>query len=92
MIDPAAVALDESLGPGHHLYVATHAWWMATFGLSERRFSFPGENIMQVWIPADERQEWLLVQPRRRTGKERTMYVEAGCRRESAAAWSASPL
>lgn len=69
MIDPAAVAVDEPLGSSQYRYVATHAWWMATFGPSDRRFSFLGENIMQVWIPADEGREWLL--ERRVTGRRK---------------------
>jgi hypothetical protein len=81
VIDPAAAAVDEPLGSGQYRYVATRAWWMATFGPSERRCSFLGENIMQVWIPADESQEWLL--ERRVTGRRKWL---AGSPQEAAAA------
>ena len=67
MIDPAAVAVDEPLGPGQYRYVLTRAWWTGHLQRSGHDFSCLAENIIQVWVPADERDEWLL--DRRQTGR-----------------------
>lgn len=48
-------AVDEPLGPGEYRYIATHAWWMATMD----RYSYLAENLLETWVPADEKQEWL---------------------------------
>ncbi len=49
------VAVDQPLGPGQYRYIATHAWWMATIG----KYSYLAENVLETWVPADEKQEWL---------------------------------
>lgn len=67
MIDPAAVAVDEPLGPGQCRYVLTRAWWTGHLQRSGHDFSCFAENVIQVWVPADEREEWLL--DRRQTGR-----------------------
>jgi len=67
MIDPAAVAVDDRLGPGQYRYVLTRAWWTGHIRHAGHDFSFLAENVIQVWEPADERQEWLL--DRRVTGR-----------------------
>lgn len=67
MIDPAAAATDEPLGPGQYRYIATRAWWMASFGMTARRYAYLAENLVQVWVPADQTQDWLL--ERRLTGR-----------------------
>ena len=67
MIDPAAVAVDEPLGPGQYRYVLTRAWWMGHLQRSGHDFSCLAENVIQIWVPADEREEWLL--DRRQTGR-----------------------
>jgi hypothetical protein len=46
---------DEPLAPGQYRYVVTHAWWMATMD----EYSYLAENLLETWIPADEKQEWL---------------------------------
>ncbi|HEX6354534.1 CU044_5270 family protein [Actinophytocola sp.] len=49
-------AVDVPLGPGQYRYVATHAWWMNTF---DEDYAYLAENVEEVWIPADQTQEWL---------------------------------
>ncbi|GAB1514822.1 CU044_5270 family protein [Actinophytocola sp. KF-1] len=48
-------AVDEPLGPGEYRYVATHAWWMASMD----EYSFLAENLLETWVPADQKQDWL---------------------------------
>jgi hypothetical protein len=67
VIDPAAVAVDEPVGPDQYRFVLTRAWWMGHVQLSGHDFSCLAENVIQVWVPADEREEWLL--DRRQTGR-----------------------
>lgn len=49
-------SVDEPLGPGQYRYIATHAWWMAT----SEKYSYLAENLLESWVPANEKQEWLL--------------------------------
>jgi hypothetical protein len=49
------VLTDEPLGPGQYRYVATHAWWMS----SSPDFAYLAENLLETWMPADEKQDWL---------------------------------
>ena len=60
MIDPAAVAVDEPLGPGQYRYAPTRAWWMGHLQRSGHDFSCLAENVIQIWVPADEQEQWLL--------------------------------
>lgn len=46
---------DAPLGPGEYRYIATHAWWMATMD----QYSYLAENILETWVPADQKQEWM---------------------------------
>lgn len=48
-------AVDGPLGPGEYRYIATHAWWMASMD----EYSYLAENLLETWVPADEKQEWL---------------------------------
>lgn len=48
-------AVDTPLGPGEYRYIATHAWWMASMD----EYSYLAENLLETWVPADQRQEWL---------------------------------
>jgi len=50
-----AVSVDEPLAPGQYRYIATHAWWMA----SMNEYSYLAENLLETWVPADEKQDWL---------------------------------
>ena len=77
VIDPAAVAVDEPLGPGQYRYVLTRAWWTGHLQRSGHDFSCLAENVIQVWVPADEREEWLL--DRRQTG--RRIWLEGSAER-----------
>jgi hypothetical protein len=47
--------LGDPLGPGQYRYIATHAWWMA----ESSDFAYLAENLLETWVPADERQDWL---------------------------------
>jgi hypothetical protein len=69
--------VDEPLGPGQYRYIATHAWWM----VSMNEFSYLAENLLETWVPADEKQPWLL---RREVTGERKWVVgtEAEARAE----------
>lgn len=57
-------AVDEPLGPGQYRYIATHAWWMTT----ANTYSYLEENLIETWVPADQKQDWLT---RRSTTGER---------------------
>jgi hypothetical protein len=48
-------SVDEPLGPGEYRYIATHAWWMS----SSPTYSYLAENLLETWVPADEKQDWL---------------------------------
>ena len=48
--------VDEPLGPGQYRYIATHAWWMATI---DQKYAYLAENLLETWVPADEKQEWM---------------------------------
>lgn len=50
---------DQPLGPGQYRYVATHAWWMSTSVLRDGSYSYLAENLLETWVPADQKQEWL---------------------------------
>jgi hypothetical protein len=53
-------ASDEPVGPGQYRYVATHAWYLQTDAVSEdKQFSYFEEHLVETWVPADWRQEWL---------------------------------
>ncbi|XVS66559.1 CU044_5270 family protein [Actinosynnema sp. CA-299493] len=53
-------AVDEPVGPGRYRYVATHAWWMATSSVEGKGFARLTEHLLETWVPADPRDEWLL--------------------------------
>jgi hypothetical protein len=46
---------DEPLAPGQYRYITTHAWWLSVSG----DYAYLAENLMETWVPADERQDWL---------------------------------
>ena len=48
-------SVDEPLAPGQYRYVATHAWWMTSAG----KYSYLSENLLETWVPADEKEDWL---------------------------------
>jgi hypothetical protein len=48
-------SVDEPLGPGQYRYIATHAWWMSSMD----KYSYLAENLLETWVPADEKQDWL---------------------------------
>jgi hypothetical protein len=60
MIDPAAAATDEPLGPDQYRYIATHAWWMATHSSPPHRYSYLAEVISHIWVPSDQQKDWLM--------------------------------
>ncbi|RKT51798.1 CU044_5270 family protein [Saccharothrix australiensis] len=53
-------AVDHEVGPGQYRYVATRAWWMASTGGDQGEFARLVENVLETWVPADPRAEWLL--------------------------------
>ncbi|WP_123742900.1 hypothetical protein [Saccharothrix texasensis] len=55
-------AVDEPVGPGRYRYVATRVWWMATTSTEDRSFALLTENLLETWVPANPRDEWM---PRR---------------------------
>ena len=60
MIDPAAIASDEPIGPDQYWHVATHAWWMANMGILPDLYSYLAEVISNVWVPSDQQRDWLM--------------------------------
>jgi len=50
---------DPALGPTQFRYVGTHAWWMATTSANKQSFSYLAENLLETWVPADQKQDWL---------------------------------
>lgn len=59
--------IDEPIEPGQYRYLATRAWWMASFGSRRRSYAYLAEHLMREWIPADARDDWLL--ERENTGR-----------------------
>lgn len=52
-------ASDPALGPTQFRYIGTHAWWMATTSVNQQTFSYLAENLLETWVPADQRKDWL---------------------------------
>lgn len=62
MIDPAAAATDEPLGPGQYRYIATRAWWMASafdavFGAASRTAEVKWKEVRALGV--DDIETWL---------------------------------
>ncbi|QFU92702.1 CU044_5270 family protein [Amycolatopsis sp. YIM 10] len=67
-VDPASAAIlhraaqapgtDVPLAPGQFRYVETHAWTLSRS--EEKNLTYRTESVTREWVPADERQEWLL--------------------------------
>ncbi len=54
-------ASDEPVGPGEYRYITTHAWWTSTSVLTQQKsLTYLQEFLIETWVPADERQEWML--------------------------------
>ncbi|MFI7675229.1 CU044_5270 family protein [Actinophytocola sp. NPDC049390] len=51
--------VDEPLAPGEYRYVATHAWWLSAVVAEDEQYAFLTEQLVEVWVPADDSQEWL---------------------------------
>ncbi|MFL6118241.1 CU044_5270 family protein [Actinophytocola sp.] len=49
-------SVDEPLGPGQYRYIATHAWWLASI---DGKYAYLAENLLETWVPPDEKQDWL---------------------------------
>ncbi|ADJ48173.1 hypothetical protein AMES_6348 [Amycolatopsis mediterranei S699] len=65
-MDELPETTDEPLGSGQYRYIGTHAWWTAMFGGPKKRYAYLAEHVLQLWVPADPAQDWLL--DRRTTG------------------------
>lgn len=52
-------ASDPAQGPTQFRYVGTHAWWMASTSVNQQSFSYLAENLLETWVPADQKQDWL---------------------------------
>ena len=65
---------DETVGPGQYLYVGSHDWTMATAAdpVPAKSISWLEEDLVEKWVPADDRQEWLI---RQRTDREASLRV-----------------
>jgi hypothetical protein len=86
VFDPATVVADEPLGPSQYRFVGTWAWWMASGGPALRRYCYLAENVIRVWVPADQSREW----PLDRTLTGRRIWL-AGSEEDLAAAGSGIP-
>jgi hypothetical protein len=49
-------AVDEPLRPGQFRYVGEHQWWSTSF---DSKYLWKSEYRYEVWVPAQERQEWM---------------------------------
>jgi hypothetical protein len=52
-------ANDEPLRPGQYRYIATHAWWMSYADTGGKPFAYLAENLLETWVPANEKDDWL---------------------------------
>jgi hypothetical protein len=52
-------AADQPVGPGQFRYVATHSWTLAMADGAEGNVAVLQEQLHEIWVPADQRQEWL---------------------------------
>lgn len=57
MPEPTFEASDRPMHADQYLLVATHAWWLGSFG----RHNHLTEHRSQQWVPARPEREWLLV-------------------------------
>ncbi len=80
MLEPAVRTADRPLGPDQYRYVATHGWWMGSFGTSTGMLLHLTEQWVRLWIPARPERDWLL--DREVTGRVRWL---TGSAREAAA-------
>lgn len=48
-------SVDPRLSQGQYRYIATHAWWMT----SMNEYAYLSENLIETWVPVDEKQPWL---------------------------------
>lgn len=60
MFDPAAVVADDPLTPDQYRFVGTRAWWIGSGGPASQRYCYLAEHVLAVWVPAHQRNEWLL--------------------------------
>ncbi|HEY7592047.1 MAG TPA: CU044_5270 family protein [Actinophytocola sp.] len=51
-------AADEPLAPGQFRYIALHAWW-ASFVDEPPGYTWVAENLLETWVPAQEKQQWM---------------------------------
>jgi len=57
--EEAEKAGDPPVGPGRYRYTALLSW-QKTAGRSDGKdYEFLSERVVETWVPADERQEWL---------------------------------
>ncbi len=80
MLEPAVRTADRPLGPDQYRYVATHGWWLGSFGTSAGMLLHLTEQWVRQWIPARPERDWLL--DREVTGRVRWL---TGSPREAAA-------
>jgi hypothetical protein len=80
LLEPAVRTADRPLGPDQYRYVATHGWWMGSFGTSTGMLLHLTEQWVRLWIPARPERDWLL--DREVTGRVRWL---TGSAREAAA-------
>lgn len=45
--------IDEPIEPGQYRYIATRAWWMASFGSRRTSYAYLAEHLMREWVPAE---------------------------------------
>ena len=60
MLEPAVRTADCPLGPDQYRYVATHGWWMGSFGTSGGMLLHLTEQWIRQWVPARPERDWLL--------------------------------
>ena len=56
MLDLGLTVTDRPVVPGQYRYVATHAWWLGSFGPHQHLT----EHRLRLWVPAHPDGEWVL--------------------------------
>ncbi|ALG10648.1 CU044_5270 family protein [Kibdelosporangium phytohabitans] len=51
--------VDFVLAPGQYLYSRGHGWHLVELGSARRTYLYIDERTVELWIPADPRQEWM---------------------------------
>jgi hypothetical protein len=75
LLEPAVRTTDRPLRPDQYRLIATHGWWMGSFGTPHGLLLHLTEQSIRQWVPARPERDWLL--DREVTGRVRWLTGSA---------------